>query len=196
MFHLKWEYNPQPKRGVDPLLPARVIHILVQVVAVAVVVVAVGKLARGVVVAINGVVGEDQEPVPVRTRAGTRRVLVGILVVVHGVVRPHGMFESCKIVGSAYIRRLVPHLPSRSVRSHLLSTAVLSQKPTILCSFSPASSARDDRSSRSPFVISTFPQFTNSPTIRSLIQGWPTSPWVVSSSRYVLRHLSVPWLDS
>jgi len=71
----------------------------------------------------------------------------------------------------------------------LLFTAVSSQIPSILLSFSPASSARDDRSFRSPFAISTSPQFTNSPSIRSLSQGWPTSPWVASSSRYVLGRI-------
>ena len=93
-FQLKWACNPQPQRGVDPLLQAQTIHILAQVVAEVGVV--VGKLARGVEAATNGV-GEDREPAPVRTRAGTRQVPVGILVVVHGVVRPHGTFESCKL---------------------------------------------------------------------------------------------------
>lgn len=81
-----------------------------------VVVVVVGKRAHGVGEVTNGV-DEDRERVPVRTRAGTRQVPVGILVVaavaeeevevvaavVHGVVHPPGIYKS-----STYIRRL-PH---------------------------------------------------------------------------------------
>ena len=96
MCQLKWVCNPQPRCGVHPRLPAQTIHMPARVVAV-VLGVAVGKLARGVEVVINGVVGEDREPVPVRTRAGTRRVPVGILVVVRGVARPHGTFEFCQL---------------------------------------------------------------------------------------------------
>jgi len=88
-----------------------------------------------------------------------------------------------------YTAPSIPQSPSRSVGSRLLSTAGLPQKPTTLCSSSPASRARDDRSPRSPFAILTFPQFTNSPKIRSLRQGWPTSPWAVLSSRYVLSRV-------
>jgi len=93
-FQLKWACNPQPQRGVHPLLLAQTIHILAQ--AVVVLAVVVGKLALGVEAVINGV-GEDREPAPVLTPVGIRRVPVGILVVVRGVVRLHGTFESCKL---------------------------------------------------------------------------------------------------
>ena len=43
--------------------------------------------------------------------------------------------------------------------------AGLSQKPTNLHRFSPASDARDDRPPRSPFAISMFHQFTDSPIL-------------------------------
>ena len=88
-----------------------------------------------------------------------------------------------------YMAPSTPQSLSCSIHSRLLFTAVLSQTPTTIRSFSPASSARDDRSFRSPFAISTSPQFTNSPKIRSLSHGWPTSPWVVLSSRYVLGRI-------
>ena len=87
-FQLKWACNPQPQRGVHLRLPVQAIRTPAQVVVG-------GKLGRGVVAVTNGV-GEDLEPVPVRTRAGTRRVLVGILVVLRGVERPLGIFEFCK----------------------------------------------------------------------------------------------------
>ena len=83
-----------------------------------------------------------------------------------------------------------PCTPQRLPHSGLLFTAVLSRIPTTLCPFSPASSARDNGSFSSPSATPTFPQFTNSPKIRSLSHGWPTSPWVVLSSRYVLGHLT------
>lgn len=91
-FHLKWEYNLQVRHGARARLPVRIIHIPARVV---VVVAVVDKRAHGVAVVNNGV-DEDQGRVPVRTQAGTRRVLVGIRVVVRGVVRPTGIFELCR----------------------------------------------------------------------------------------------------
>lgn len=82
MSQLKWACSLRVQCGVHPLPPARTIHIPVQ---------AVGKRVHGVVEVTNGA-DEGQELVPARTRAGTRRVLVGIRVV-RGVVHPPGIFK-------------------------------------------------------------------------------------------------------
>jgi hypothetical protein len=98
-FQLKWACNLRVQHGVDILRPpVRATRIAAQVV--------VGKVAHGVAVVTNGA-GEGQERAPVRTQAGTRRVLVGIQAVVaavavaaaavHGVVHPTGIFEFCTL---------------------------------------------------------------------------------------------------
>jgi hypothetical protein len=83
MFQLKWACNLQVRRGVRPRPQARIIHMPVQ---------AVGKRVHGVVEVTNGA-DEDQELVPARTRAGTRRRAPAGIRVVRGVVRPAGTFK-------------------------------------------------------------------------------------------------------
>ena len=99
-FQLKWACNLRVQHGATILRPpVRITLIAAQV--------AVGKGAHGVAVVTNGV-GEGQERAPVRTQAGTRRVLAGIqavvaavvvaaAVAVRGVVHPAGIFEFCKV---------------------------------------------------------------------------------------------------
>ena len=88
--------------------------------------------------------------------------------------------------------------PASRSRSPSCSITSLLQNPTNLCPYSPASSARDDRFATSPFTISTFPQFTNSPRIGYRAKagvhrlGWiccrgtfsVTSPNIIGYGRY------------
>jgi len=101
MSQHKWGCNLQVQRGVHPRPPVQITHMPAQVV---------GKRVHGAAEVINGV-DEAQERAPVRTLAGTRRVLVGIRVGVHGVAHPTGIFEFCKLQQYIYLAQLIDHLP-------------------------------------------------------------------------------------
>ena len=96
----------------------------------------------------------------------------------------HDVFRSVTAV-HVYMEPIFRSPSSSAHSEHFLAAGLKTKaRPPQL----QASSARDDRSPRGPFAISSSPQFTNLHD-RLPSQDWPISPWAVSSFLYVPGHV-------